>query len=1266
MPQAIPIVANIVANSILAITGSATFAAAAGNAILWLGSGTFLSNLVLTSGLGMISNALAGKPGASGAADRGTQLQFGKQPNASRLFVYGETGVAGHIIKTAATGENNKYMHIICALGDGGEYESIEEVRLSTEPVTLDGSGNVTSPAKWANKARIETALGSESQAAFSNAVSEIAGWTSNHRGRGVCMSYLRFEYDPEVWTSGIPEPLFVVRGRKVYDPRLDTSPGADPTNASYWAWTQNPALWLLDYIRGIEVNSVRLAGLGIPDGLIDYDTFADAADVCDETVSVLAGGTIPRYTGGGGVVGSDDDPLTVMRTFLAAFGGVVTTRSGKLACFAAEAQTATVTLDDDDLAGPIKITASTSIRDTANAITSQYRDTGTYQMTSAPAYRNSTWETEDDSEVLWSDLRLPFTDDYRRAQRLAKIFGGDKREPRQLEARFKIKAMQVQEGDVFTLDSDSFGSAANGKYRLIQRTINPDSTVDVIARSETDAKYSWDHTTEEGAAPEATTTTPSTPTPDTPSGWTAGVTEVEGPQGTPRSVIDVTPPTLPASVQFVELEYQRQEGSTLGLDFKGDQYGNESSGATADSGYIPIATLTRAQAENGYRLENVERARGYSIRVRYRNAFNIASSYQTVPVEVESAGSVITAPTGWTATSSTQTSPEGYTQPFIRVTAPSAGIPAAAAVVAIDFRKPTESEYSDQLILSRAEAARGRYIRAVADQDYFVRVRYGTDLSTWGPEQILAVSTSATGSLSLSSFALAAADASSGAYTVPGFKATWDALTGDDLARANNIEIQFRKNGETNAYTVYAEKDETEKTVLNLLPSTQYNVRARVSEVYAAGAWTSWTNVTTNASWVVAEASSVEWENVADGSATRPDDNATVGATWGSNIGSQPDWSTDNRVPNGLDSSGDVARNVPNAYIQEAGVTQHEAALSIAGPQVTSGTLPDARIQSSGVTQHEGDIDALNLDNAPAEAGATAGATWDTGSGGNVTGQPVDLAAFDEAANRRGYVGSLPFYTLRLNFEDGAYTSNTSGALAFKATVAANDIDAGAVVEAKLGTGAVTQTKIGNGAVDDAQVANNRALIVEGSGPPTATSTRLYHDTTNDVAYLDDGTTVIRLSKQIKTDSLNSDATYDGGYKVVCGVEIANVQDIDELAAHVVSVTMQGPNAANGTGALADWDLFISDTSIAEGSAITGATNYAAFGNAASRMTFHTVGPFTEVDDDTTAQLATSSRFVGATYEGTCYVYLCVEVTGSGPPEVYVDADTSITVLIR
>ncbi|WP_339335795.1 hypothetical protein [uncultured Maricaulis sp.] len=283
MPPVVGAVTTFIASAL-----TAGFTQSVG-ATLW----GFAQRALISVGLGLASSALTPKPKSPSFNDPGRPLAFQPNPDAPRQVIYGETAIAGQII-AQRTSSNNKYAHFIAALGDGGPYESVEAVRLNNETVTLDGSGYVTAPTKWASsKCRIETKLGTESQTAFSSAVSEISDWTSDHAGKGVALAHLRYEYDPEVWTSGIPSPLFIMRGRKVYDPRLDSSPGNDPTNASYIAWSQNPALWALDYIRGVETNGTRILGLGVPSALIDWQSFADAADVCDETVAVKAGGTI-------------------------------------------------------------------------------------------------------------------------------------------------------------------------------------------------------------------------------------------------------------------------------------------------------------------------------------------------------------------------------------------------------------------------------------------------------------------------------------------------------------------------------------------------------------------------------------------------------------------------------------------------------------------------------------------------------------------------------------------------------------------------------------------------------------------------------------------------------------------------------------------------------------------------------------------------------------------------------------------------------------
>jgi hypothetical protein len=917
------------------------------SATLW----GFAQRALISVGLGMVASALTPKPKSPSFNDPGRPLAFQPNPDAPRQVIYGETAIAGQII-AQRTSSNNKYAHFIAALGDGGPYESVEAIRLNNETVTLDGSGYVTAPTKWASsKCRIETKLGTESQTAFSSAVSEISDWTSDHAGKGVALAHMRYEYDPEVWTSGIPSPLFIMRGRKVYDPRLDSSPGNDPTNASYIAWSQNPALWALDYIRGVETNGTRVLGLGVPSALIDWQSFADAADVCDETVAVKAGGTIARYTGGGGIVSAADDPIAVLEAMMSALAGVLTTRSGLISIYAGEAQTATVTLTDDDLAGPIRVTGARSIRETANAVSVQYREPSAgYNFAGAPAYRNSTWETEDDSEVLWTELRLPFTDDHRVAQRLAKIHGGNKREPREISARYKIKAIQIQEGEVFTLDSDSYGSAANGKYRVVSRKINPDGSVDITARSETDSKYDWTAASEEQDPPAGTVAAASTPTTATPTGWSVTATEVSGPQGAVQTVLNIAAPgSIEASVLSVEIEYQRQAGASLGLDFLGSQFSSESGSVAGDSEYIPVATLSRAQSLNGYRIPNVERARGYSIRIRYRSSFYIASDWLTIEAAVDQGGAALAAPSGWTAAGSTQTSAEGYARPVVTVTAPTSGVPASASLVAIDIRKVTDSEFSDQTVLSRGEAARGRTIQAIAGNSYYVRVRYGSDGGVWGQAQIIPVSVDATGAVALTTFAVSSTSQTSGSFALPGFSASWDALSGDDLQRTRSIAVQYRLDGTTNVTTLYVEADETAKAVAGLIGGATYNVRARAEDVYGGGSWTSWEDVTVSSTWTVGGATSVGWSGVSDDDGNRPEPNATLGATWGSNVASIPTELTDGRITTALNASGILQTNVPNAQVTGLGALALKATIDSAG-LLSDGVVSTAKLANNSV----------------------------------------------------------------------------------------------------------------------------------------------------------------------------------------------------------------------------------------------------------------------------------------------------------------------------
>ena len=119
---------------------------------------------------------------------------------------------------------------------------------------------------------------------------SQPAKFTSNHRLRGIAYIAASFQYDQKGMFTSVPELTVVVKGRKLYDPRLDGSITggtgshriADPTT---YEWSNNAALTLLDYMH-------QDYGKGLAASSIDLQSFQTAANTADTVVDV------PDYSG--------------------------------------------------------------------------------------------------------------------------------------------------------------------------------------------------------------------------------------------------------------------------------------------------------------------------------------------------------------------------------------------------------------------------------------------------------------------------------------------------------------------------------------------------------------------------------------------------------------------------------------------------------------------------------------------------------------------------------------------------------------------------------------------------------------------------------------------------------------------------------------------------------------------------------------------------------------------------------------------------------
>jgi hypothetical protein len=496
-----PVTAAIVlsAGVSTAATGFAISAGVAGAA--WLG-GSMIANFLISVALGYALNALTPKPELS-AAGAGYASVNALSPAAATGNIYGSTRVGG-ITFYQETTNNNKFLHKLVAVA-GHEVNAIGDIYLNDELVTLDGSGNVTSPSNYitytkdrtnagsfvvgktykiantggggdepnptdfvaigaannnvgtiftatgagsgngsaylrTSRIRLIKHLGTADQAADADLVSESLLWTSNHRARGIAYIYARFEYDADAFPNGVPVITAVVQGKKVYDPRTDTT-----------AYSDNAALCLRDYLisSGVAFTSE-----------IDDTLFSTAANICDETVALDAGGTQLRYTTNGTFT-SDAAPKDAISNLLTSMGGMIWYSQGKWGCKAAAYTSTVLSLDEDDLRSGLQIQTRNSRRDGFNKITGIFRGPeSNYFETNYPTLAPAAFLSVDNGQESELELALPYVDTSAMAQRIAKIALYRNREQLKISGSFGMRAYQLSIGDLVQITNTRLGFA--------------------------------------------------------------------------------------------------------------------------------------------------------------------------------------------------------------------------------------------------------------------------------------------------------------------------------------------------------------------------------------------------------------------------------------------------------------------------------------------------------------------------------------------------------------------------------------------------------------------------------------------------------------------------------------------------------------------------------------------------------------------------------------------------------------------------------------
>jgi Fibronectin type III domain. len=433
------------ASAIIALISTATAVATTAGGIAafsFLGLTGFAAvatSFLVSTAMGAALNALAPKPSLGGS--RGYSIAGESGAALDHQIIYGEARVGGVRVYDASTGTNNEFLHRIMAFA-GHEVDSYQQIYLNDEVVTLDGSGNVTSPSRYNGFVRIKRYFGTTTQTADADLVSETASlatdagrWTSDHRLQGIAYLYVRFKYNADAFPNGIPAVSATIRGKKVFDPRTSTT-----------AWSNNPALCLRDYITSDY-------GLAQPSGSIEDNLVEDAADWCDDTVDGEK-----RYTCNGSFITSFE-PNQILSDMLTSMGGLLWYSQGKWRIKAAKYTTPTVTFDENDLRSGISLSTRHSRRSNFNTVKGKFRGSESdWQEADYPVVSDPAFVSADNGVVNTLDFPLPFTTSSKTAQRIANIALRRNREQLTFSASFGLKAFQVDVGDFVYINNTRFG----------------------------------------------------------------------------------------------------------------------------------------------------------------------------------------------------------------------------------------------------------------------------------------------------------------------------------------------------------------------------------------------------------------------------------------------------------------------------------------------------------------------------------------------------------------------------------------------------------------------------------------------------------------------------------------------------------------------------------------------------------------------------------------------------------------------------------------
>lgn len=336
--------------------------------------------------------------------------------------VYGKTRTSGLLAFLEQDSDRTLHCAIVLA---NHPLEGIEDILIDGNPIS--SYGDLVSWELHNDRKTSDPFMGTH-----------CPSWSPDMIGRGISWLRASFRFDPNKFPFGLPNVTLVKVGKKCYDPRISKE-----------VYTNNAALVILDYLRTY---------LKCPDETINWESFKEAANICDEAVKNADGTSERRYTING-EFDMDEAPASIMAEMLKACGADLSYVAGKYGLLVgAYYGPATMTLSEDCVCGEVKIYPEASFDKRSNTITGRFTSpTKGYSETDFPSVFVPEW-VEKDGERKIIDIDYRFVTSPYQAQRVSAIFLRRARAGRIIEVTCNMRGFKFKPGRYVTMDLPSIG----------------------------------------------------------------------------------------------------------------------------------------------------------------------------------------------------------------------------------------------------------------------------------------------------------------------------------------------------------------------------------------------------------------------------------------------------------------------------------------------------------------------------------------------------------------------------------------------------------------------------------------------------------------------------------------------------------------------------------------------------------------------------------------------------------------------------------------